>query len=157
MSNAVPIRPEKPRESVTHKEILDTFEHKLDDFSRDMKAHEKDRDVFRKESAVFQAKVFEELEKVSKELHKATVAVNHISTEFSTLMKYMGKEPNSDGSNGEGFIGDMRKMAVDVKALVVFRKVFWAVVVVIGIISPLVIAGLVYFVDRIARGQDVLG
>lgn len=83
--------------------------------------------------------------------HKLGGDLFRLQGDIGRIDEKLGKEPNSDGKDGEGLIGDVRKLARDQASLMSLRDKGLGFIAAIALCGAVLIAGLVHLVQAVTH------
>lgn len=64
----------------------------------------------------------------------------------------LGEEPDSDGNGGRGVIGDLRRTARDMRALMDLRAKGMGAIAAIGLFAAVIMLGVTHWVEGLVKG-----
>lgn len=82
-----------------------------------------------------------------------TVLRAELKRDTHSLHVKLGKEPNSDGSGGEGLIGDFRKVTADVRSLMDLRSKGLGFIAAVALFGALIMLGVVQFIQNVTHAK----
>lgn len=120
----------------SHQDILNRLEALVDRFDKS----EADRANFRVEQAITQQRM--------------TQSLADLFQKFEDLEDKFGEEPQSDGAGGRGLIGDLRRLARDVRSLMDLRLQVVGAVGALVLTGTLLVLGATKWIEGIVKGAS---
>lgn len=66
----------------------------------------------------------------------------------------LGEEPDSDGNGGRGVIGDLRRTAKDMRALMDLRAKGMGAIAAIGLFAAVIMLGVTHWIEGLVKGAS---